>query len=50
MKEYVTKRVLASEMWPMMFEDWLKISRAISDKYGEINKDYRDVLSPRQQN
>jgi len=47
-KEYVAKRVVASEMWPMVIEDWLKINRAIQDKYGNVNTEYQELLSPRQ--
>jgi Mg2+-importing ATPase len=48
MKEYVMTRVVASETWPMVFEDWLKTSRAIQSKYGSVNAEYLEVLSPRQ--
>jgi GrpB-like predicted nucleotidyltransferase (UPF0157 family) len=49
LKEYVTKRVIASETWPMVFEDWLKINRAIQDRYGEVNAEFAELLSPRRQ-
>ena len=48
MKEYVLKRIVASEMWPMLIDDWLKINRAIQEKYGKVNAEYQDVLSPKQ--
>jgi Mg2+-importing ATPase len=48
MKEYVTKRVVDSEMWPMVFEDWLKINKTIQDRYGEVNREFQELLSPRQ--
>ncbi len=48
MKEYVTKRVVDSEMWPMVFEDWLKINKTIQDRYGEVNHEFQELLSPRQ--
>ena len=48
MKEYVTKRVATGETWSILFEDWLKISRAINGKYGKINEDYLELISPRQ--
>ena len=49
LKEYVTKRVVASEMWPNISDDWLKISRAVQEKYGSINPEYQDVMSPQSQ-
>jgi Mg2+-importing ATPase len=49
MKEYVMKRVVASENWGLIFEDWLKISRALQEKYGAVNDDYVELLSPKQQ-
>ncbi len=49
LKEYVTKRVIASETWPMIFEDWLKINRAMQDRYGKVNAEFAELLSPRQQ-
>ena len=49
MKEYVTKRVVSSDMWSTILDDWLRISRTIQEKYGGVNPDFQDVLSPRQQ-
>jgi hypothetical protein len=48
MKEYVTKRVMASEMWPNVVEDWLKISKAVQDTYGKVNMEYQELLTPKQ--
>ncbi len=47
-KEYITKRVASSEIWPLIFEDWLRINRAIEEKYGKVNPDFQELLSPRQ--
>jgi len=47
MKDYVTKRVVASEMWPKVLDDWLRISRTIQDKNGIINAEYQDLVSLR---
>ena len=47
MKEYIKKRVVASEMWSILLEDWLKIARAINDKYGAVNQEYQELLSTR---
>jgi len=47
-KEYITKQVVASQMWPLIFDDWLRINRAIEEKYGKANPDFQDLLSPRQ--
>jgi Mg2+-importing ATPase len=49
MKEYVTNRVVASENWGIIIEDWLKINKAVQDKYGKVNTEYLELLSPRQQ-
>ena len=46
MKEYVTKHLVNSEMWPMIFNDWVKVGRAIQDKHGEVNTEFHELLSP----
>jgi Mg2+-importing ATPase len=48
MKEFVLKRVIANPTWPMVIDDWLKISRTVQEKYGEVNSEYQEVLSPKQ--
>ncbi|MGA2386144.1 MAG: magnesium-translocating P-type ATPase [Candidatus Bathyarchaeia archaeon] len=48
-KEYVTKRIPASDIWPLIFDDWLSINRAIQQKYGQANPDFQDLFKPRQQ-
>ena len=40
LKEYVKKTVVESEMWPNVIEDWLKINKALQDKYGKVNMEY----------
>jgi hypothetical protein len=47
-KEYVTKRVATSEIWPLIFDDWLNINKTIQQKYGQANPDFQDLLTPRQ--
>ncbi len=47
-KEYVTKRVVTSDIWPLIFDDWLNINRAIQQKYGQINIDFQDLFPPKQ--
>jgi Cation transporting ATPase, C-terminus len=47
-KEYMTKRVAASDIWSLIFDDWVKISRAIQQKYGQTNPDFQDLLTPKQ--
>jgi hypothetical protein len=49
MKEYVTTRVVTSEMWPIIMEDWRRTSRAIEAEYGEANPEYRELLYPKQE-
>ena len=47
-KEYITKRIATSPTWPLVYDDWLRINRAIQDKYGKANPDFQDLFSPRQ--
>ena len=47
-KEYITKQVFNSRMWPLITDDWIRISRAIQEKYGKVNPDFQDFLSPNQ--
>jgi Mg2+-importing ATPase len=47
-KEYITKQVATSSTWSLVYDDWLRINRAIQDKYGKANPDFQDLLSPRQ--
>ncbi len=47
-KEYITKRIATSPTWPLAYDDWLRINRAIQDKYGKTNPDFQDLFSPRQ--
>ncbi|MGC8849622.1 MAG: magnesium-translocating P-type ATPase, partial [Candidatus Bathyarchaeia archaeon] len=44
-KDYVTKQVMGSELWPKIAEDWLKISEIIQAKYNKVNMEYQDLLS-----
>jgi Mg2+-importing ATPase len=47
-KDYITKQVATSELWPLIFDDWLSINRAIQQKYGKANPDFQDLLMPKQ--
>ncbi len=50
LKEYVTKQLMTSELWPKIAQDWHKISRTIKEKYGKVNSEYQELLlrkSPR---
>ena len=47
-KEYITKRVATSPIWPLAYDDWLRINRAIQDKYGKANPDFEDLFAPKQ--
>jgi hypothetical protein len=49
LKEYVAKNVKATDMWPTVSEDWKRLSRMLSDKYGRVNPEYQELLSPKQQ-
>jgi Mg2+-importing ATPase len=48
MKEYVTRRVVTTQMWPTIMEDWRRTSRAIEAEYGETNPEYQELLYPKQ--
>ena len=47
-KEYVTTHVVTNEMWPIIMEDWRRISKAIEAEYGKTNLEYQDLLIPKQ--
>ena len=47
-KEYVTKQIMSTPMWPLITDDWLNIDKAIQAKYGKINPDFQDILLPKQ--
>ena len=47
-KEYITKRVATSPTWTLAYDDWLRIYRAIQDKYGKTNPDFQELFLPRQ--
>jgi Mg2+-importing ATPase len=42
---YVTKYVETQTIWPMVYEDWVRINKAIFDRYGEVNPEYTALLT-----
>jgi len=44
LKEYVTKQLMTSELWPKIARDWHKISKIIQEKYGKVNSEYQELL------
>jgi hypothetical protein len=48
MKEYVITRVVTNETWPIIIEDWRRISGAIESEYGETNPEYHELIYPKQ--
>lgn len=46
-KEYITKQVATSDIWPLIFDDWLTINRDIQQRYGQANPDFQDLLKPK---
>ena len=42
------KRVVSSEMWSQLLEDWLKINRTLLERYGKVNPEFHDLLNTRQ--
>ncbi|NLE04427.1 MAG: magnesium-translocating P-type ATPase, partial [Crenarchaeota archaeon] len=45
MKDYVKKRVVTNEMWPLILEDWLNIFNTINSKYGNTNEEYSELIT-----
>jgi Mg2+-importing ATPase len=48
LKEYVTKNVMTSELWPTMAEDWRRMKTAIRKKRGTVDSEYLQEYSPSQ--
>ncbi len=48
-KEYISKRVVATQIWPLIFDDWTCLNREIQEKYGKVNPDFQEFLTPKQQ-
>ena len=44
LKDYMTKQLMTSELWPKIAQDWLKISKTIQEKYGKINSEYQELI------
>ena len=44
MKDYVTKQVMTSELWPRIAGDWQKISDTIQSKHNKVNMEYQNIL------
>jgi len=42
------KRVVSSEMWAQLLEDWLKIDQTLQERYGKVNPEIHDLLNTRQ--
>jgi len=42
LKEYVTKQLMTSELWPKIAQDWHKISIIIKEKHGKVNQEYQN--------
>jgi membrane protein YdbS with pleckstrin-like domain len=43
-KEYVTRIVMTQAIWPLVYEDWIRINKAIQDRYGEVNTEYVELI------
>ena len=46
--ECMMKRVVSSEMWAQLLEDWLKIDQTLQERYGKVNPEIHDLLNTRQ--
>jgi hypothetical protein len=49
LKEHVVKNLVASEMWPIIAEDWRKINAVIQNKRNGVNIEYQELLFPKQE-
>jgi Mg2+-importing ATPase len=49
LKEHVMKNLVASEMWPIIAEDWRKINAIIQNKRTRVNAEYQELLFPKQE-
>jgi P-type Mg2+ transporter len=47
-KQYVTKFVVNQEIWPIILEDWIRVSKAIQEKHNAVNMEYEELLLPKQ--
>ena len=45
MRDYVTKYVETHAIWPIVYEDWVRINKAIIDRYGKANTEYTALLT-----
>ncbi len=45
LRGYVTKYVEAQTIWPMVYEDWVRINKTIFERYGETNTEYSALLT-----
>ncbi len=46
LKEYVSKTVLPTEIWPTVAADWRRVASTLESKYGSVNAEYRRNLTP----
>ncbi|MBS7653447.1 magnesium-translocating P-type ATPase [Candidatus Bathyarchaeota archaeon] len=44
LKEYVTKQLINSDLWPKISQDWNKISSIIQEKHERVNSEYLELL------
>jgi Mg2+-importing ATPase len=44
-RNYVTRHVETQKIWPLVYEDWVRINKAIFDRYGEVNTQYSALLT-----
>ena len=45
LKEYVTRQLIASELWQKIVQDWYRISKIVYERYRRINQEYQELLS-----
>jgi hypothetical protein len=42
-KEYITKQVVSTRVWPLISDDWIRINKSI-----QVNTEFQYLLSPRE--
>jgi hypothetical protein len=47
-RDYVNTYVVAQSIWPIVIEDWIKISKTTREKHNTVNSEYEELLMPKQ--
>jgi hypothetical protein len=47
-KDFVLKRIAPTAVWSLVVDDWVKITRTLQEKYGQVNPDFQEILNKTQ--